>query len=76
MISSNRGGLAEVNVHDYSGYLAEMGDVDAMVAYGAGVLTCDSTLQRLREGALAMASRFSVAKIVPRYEALYADVLT
>jgi len=74
VISSNAGGLPEINVHGKTGYLADVGDVDAMANFAIKMLESEATLQQFKDNALAHAADFSIDKIVPMYEALYEQV--
>ncbi|WP_025762109.1 N-acetyl-alpha-D-glucosaminyl L-malate synthase BshA [Dyadobacter tibetensis] len=74
VISSNVGGLPELNVHGYSGFLSDVGDVDDMVKNAAYVLD-DSRLDGFKANALARAKEFEIAKILPLYEAYYEKVV-
>ncbi len=74
VISSNAGGLPEINVQGQTGYLAEVGDVDTMARYAVEILDSEDVLQRFKDNALAQAANFSISKIVPMYEALYSQV--
>jgi N-acetyl-alpha-D-glucosaminyl L-malate synthase BshA len=74
VISSNAGGLPEINIHGKTGYLADVGDVDAMADFAIRMLEDEQTLQSFKDNALAHAGEFSIDKIVPMYEALYEQV--
>jgi N-acetyl-alpha-D-glucosaminyl L-malate synthase BshA len=76
VVSSNAGGLPEINQHGKTGYLADIGDVDAMVRFGLEVLSEDSVHQQFREAAFARASKFSIDKIGKRYIELYRNALS
>jgi N-acetyl-alpha-D-glucosaminyl L-malate synthase BshA len=76
VISSNAGGLPEVNIHGETGYLSPVGDVDGMAAHAIRLLQDDKLLATLRKGALKQAQRFHIDNIIPLYEALYEEVLT
>jgi len=75
VISSNAGGLPEVNIHAETGYMAPVGHVREMADYGISMLRDDETLQRFKDNAYKQAMRFDISKIVPKYEALYEQVL-
>jgi N-acetyl-alpha-D-glucosaminyl L-malate synthase BshA len=75
VISSNAGGLPEVNLHGQSGYLADVGDIDAMTTYALQILTDDKTLEKFRKGAYLQAKKFDVAEMVTAYEEYYASML-
>jgi N-acetyl-alpha-D-glucosaminyl L-malate synthase BshA len=74
VISSNAGGLPEINIHGTTGYLADVGDVDAMAKFAIQILEEETNLQTFKDNALAQASEFSIDKIVPMYEALYEEI--
>jgi N-acetyl-alpha-D-glucosaminyl L-malate synthase BshA len=71
VISSDAGGLPEINIHGKTGFMAPVGDVDAMAAHAIYLLTDENVLQRFRAAAVAQAARFDIHDIVPKYEALY-----
>ncbi|MDO5636173.1 MAG: N-acetyl-alpha-D-glucosaminyl L-malate synthase BshA [Myroides sp.] len=71
VISSNTGGLPEVNVQGVSGYLNDIGDVDGMIQNALLILKNDETLHQFKKQAYEHSKSFSVEKIVPLYEAIY-----
>ncbi|EDM43087.1 a-glycosyltransferase-related protein, glycosyltransferase family 4 protein [unidentified eubacterium SCB49] len=71
VISSNAGGLGEVNTHGVSGYLSEIGEVEDMAKNAMRILKDDETLQRFKEQAKKEAARFDTDNIVPFYEDIY-----
>ena len=75
VISSNAGGLPEVNVNGVTGYLSDIGDVENMVKNGIHILKDDQTLKEFKENALKHSKEFSVEKIVPMYESIYKEAL-
>jgi N-acetyl-alpha-D-glucosaminyl L-malate synthase BshA len=75
VISSNSGGLPEVNFDGISGYLSNVGDVDSMATNALKILTDDATLAKFRESALEIAQQFDIKKILPLYEALYHEAI-
>ncbi len=75
VVSTDAGGLAEVNIHGVSGLLSPVGDTAAMAANAATILADEASYQRYREGALEQARRFDLARILPLYEELYAQVV-
>ncbi len=74
VISSNAGGLPEINIHGQTGFLADVGDVDTMAEHTVYILEDEERLQQFKDQALAHAGKFSIDKIVPMYEALYEQV--
>ncbi len=75
VISSNSGGLPEVNVHGVTGFLSNPGNVDEMAHYAIQLLQDEEMLQKFRANALAQAKRFDINNILPHYEAYYEEVL-
>ena len=71
VISTNVGGLPEVNKHGFSGYLSDVGDVDAMAKNALSILKDDKMLDQFKDQARAQAQSFAIELIVPQYEALY-----
>jgi L-malate glycosyltransferase len=75
VISSNTGGLPEVNIPGVSGYMADVGDVETMAEKAIYVLSSKTRLSAFKKQAHSSAQRFDIAKILPMYEKLYADVV-
>lgn len=71
VISSNTGGIPEVNVHGVSGYLSEVGDVQDMSRNALKILKDDAELAKFKAAAKKEASAFDINKIVPVYEFIY-----
>lgn len=74
VISSNVGGLPELNVHGKTGFLSDVGDVEDMTKNAMIILDKDN-LQTFKTNALARAKEFDISKIMPIYEAVYEEVL-
>jgi N-acetyl-alpha-D-glucosaminyl L-malate synthase BshA len=75
VISSNAGGLPEINIQGETGYMSPVGDVDDMAANAIHLLKDEKLLAKVREGAWKQAQRFHIDNIIPQYEALYEQVL-
>lgn len=71
VISSNTGGLPEVNIQGVSGYLSEVGDVEEMAENALKILASDETLNLFKKQAIESAMIYDTKKIVPIYEKLY-----
>ncbi len=71
VISSNSGGLAEVNFDGISGYLSDVGKTKEMAENAIKILKDDTVLEEFKENALAVAEKFDIKNILPQYEALY-----
>lgn len=74
VISSNIGGLPEVNVHGKTGYLCDLDDVDCMADYGVKILSDPILHNELSANARAHAERFNQDEIVKQYEDFYGEV--
>jgi L-malate glycosyltransferase len=74
VISSNTGGLPELNVQGVTGFLSNVGDVDDMVKNAMYILQ-DENLPTFKANALARAKEFDIIHIVPMYERHYEKVL-
>ena len=75
VISTNAGGLPEININGFSGYMSNVGDVDDMSKNALAILKDEPTLLRFKANALAQAKKFDIENIVPQYEALYQRVI-
>jgi glycosyltransferase involved in cell wall biosynthesis len=75
VISSNAGGLPEINIPGQTGYMSNVGDVENMAANALKLLKDEALLEKVRQGAWEQAQRFHIDNIIPKYEALYEEVL-
>lgn len=75
VISSNTGGLPEVNISGVTGFTSNVGDIDDMAANALKILTDPITHSQFRENAYNKALEFDINNILPQYEAIYARVL-
>jgi N-acetyl-alpha-D-glucosaminyl L-malate synthase BshA len=75
VISSNAGGIPEVNIHGLTGFLSEIGDIDDMVTNTVRVLTDEVLHTQMKANALARAKEFSLEKILPMYERYYEKIV-
>lgn len=76
VISSNTGGIPEVNKHGVSGLLSDVGDVDDMAKNALSILESKETLDKFKKGAHKQALEFDINKIVQQYEDLYKEVVS
>jgi L-malate glycosyltransferase len=74
VISTNTGGLPELNVHGVTGFLSNVGDIEDMVKNALFILQ-DENLPIFKANALARAQEFDISNIVPKYEAYYERIL-
>ena len=75
VISSNSGGIPEVNIEGVSGFLSPVGAVDEMAQNAIKILKDEAVLETFKKGAKATASKFDIHEIVPFYEAIYEEAL-
>ena len=75
VISSNSGGIPEVNIHGYSGFLSDVGDTADMAKNALKLLLSEETLAEFKKNAIKRAREFDIRKIVGQYELLYSQVL-
>lgn len=75
VISSNAGGIPEVNIQGETGYLAEIGNVDAMSNYAIKLLSDDQLLSKMKKKAKEQAIRFDLKNILPLYEKMYEETI-
>lgn len=75
VISSNAGGIPELNVDGQTGYLCPVGDVETMAEKAIFLLSDEERLKQFKTNALARAGEFDINRIVPLYENYYKKVL-
>ncbi len=75
VISSNVGGLPEINIQGQTGFLSDVGDVASMAGHAIELLKNREKLQSFRQNALKQAERFDIKFILPNYERYYEKVL-
>jgi len=75
VVSSNAGGLPELNVDGVTGFLKEIGDIDGMAESSIYILEDEARLQTFKENALARAKEFDLSIILPKYENYYNEVI-
>ncbi|GMV78380.1 MAG: N-acetyl-alpha-D-glucosaminyl L-malate synthase BshA [Chitinophagaceae bacterium] len=71
VISTNAGGLPEINIHNQTGFLANVGDVTTMANDAIKILQDDKKLKQMKEAAYEQACKFDLHNIIPLYEKLY-----
>ncbi len=75
VISTNVGGLPEVNKDGVSGYLSDIGNINEMALNGIKILETDEKLNEFKENAFNEASKFDIHQVVPQYLKLYNETL-
>jgi len=74
VISSNSGGLPEVNIHSVTGFTSNVGDTETMAKNAIYILEDDQRLEEFKLRAHENARKFSIEKILPLYEEVYRAV--
>lgn len=74
VISSNSGGLPEVNVHTVTGFTSNVGDIDDMAKNALYILEDDGRLEEFKRRAKEFAQQFSIENILPLYEEIYRTI--
>jgi len=74
VISTNAGGLPEVNIHNKTGFTFNVGDVNGMANAAVSLLSNEKLFQEFKQNAFNQAKNFDVQKILPLYEKLYTTV--
>ena len=71
VISTNTGGIPEVNIDGYSGFLSNVGDVDDMAKNALRLLKDNALMQQFKAQARLQAAKFNITEILPIYERMY-----
>jgi glycosyltransferase involved in cell wall biosynthesis len=74
VISSNTGGIPELNVQGETGFLSPVGDIEDMTRNALYILD-KNNLPRFRQNALKRAQEFDITRILPLYESYYSKIL-
>ena len=75
VVSSNSGGLPEVNINGLSGFLSPVGDIKSMSQNAIHILKNETDLEVFKKGAKSTALKFDIHQIVPAYEEIYKTAL-
>ncbi|QHS55593.1 N-acetyl-alpha-D-glucosaminyl L-malate synthase BshA [Mucilaginibacter sp. 14171R-50] len=75
VISSNAGGLPELNLEGVTGFLKDVGDVEGMAERAIFILEDEERLNQFKENALARAKELELSNIMPLYENYYQEVI-
>ncbi len=75
VVSSNAGGLPEINIHGETGYLTDANDIKSMSDYAISILENPKVLEEFKNRAFNKAESFDINKVVPFYEKIYSKAL-
>ncbi len=76
VVSSNTGGIPEVNTHNETGFLSNVGDIEDMAKNLSNLLVDSKLYNRLSQNAFERAKEFNISKVLPIYESLYHELLS
>ena len=76
VVSTNAGGLGEINIDGVTGFMSNIGDVESMARQSLEILSSDETLRGFKERASAHALKYDIRNVVPQYEMLYEQFLS
>ena len=71
VISTNSGGITEVNIDGKTGFLSNVGDVDKMAKDTITLLKNPQLLESFKTNALSHANSFALKNVLPKYNAIY-----
>src|SRR5690606_8833086 len=74
VVSTNAGGLTEINLQGKTGYMADVGDIETMSRHSIEILKDDEVLKTFKKKAAEHARTFDIHHIIPQYEDLYEAV--
>jgi len=75
VISTNTGGIPEVNESGVSGFLSAVGDIKSMAENALKILSDDAVLDKFKQGAFEQAAKFDIKTVLPQYEKLYKRII-
>jgi len=75
VISSNAGGIPEINIQGKTGFLSPVGDYEDMAKNAIYILEDEARLKQFKKNAYAQAKTFNIDNILPQYEAYYQKVI-
>jgi N-acetyl-alpha-D-glucosaminyl L-malate synthase BshA len=73
VISTNAGGLPEINIHSQTGFMANVGDIETMAQHAITILQNEPALMAMKKMAFEQATKFDIGNIIPIYEKLYSQ---
>ena len=74
VISSNAGGIPEINIDGVTGYMCAVGDVESMARKTIALLKDEALLETFSRNALEQARNFHIDIVLPKYEAYYQKI--
>ena len=75
VISTNTGGIPELNIHGKTGFMSKVGDYEDMAKNTIALLSNDELFQQFKINAYEQAKKFDLDIVLPMYEKLYEEVI-
>jgi N-acetyl-alpha-D-glucosaminyl L-malate synthase BshA len=75
VISSDTGGIPELNIHGKTGYMSKVGDYKDMAKNTIALLSDEKKFQEFKANAFVQAKKFDIERVLPMYEQLYKEVI-
>ncbi len=75
VVSSNTGGIPELNRHGVSGMMSNVGDIEEMAKHCVYLLSSEKRLEKFKKQALERAKEFDISKVLSYYEKIYEEAL-
>jgi L-malate glycosyltransferase len=76
VISSNTGGIPEINIQGVTGFLSDVGDINEMAKNAINILGDEMVLKAFKANALMQAKKFDIANVLPHYEKYYQKIMS
>lgn len=75
VVSTNAGGIPEIQIQGVTGFMSKVGDVDDMAANALKIFSSAETLNKFKQQAHEQSKQFDIENILPKYEKYYESVL-
>ena len=75
VVSSNAGGLPELNIDGVTGFMSEVGNIESMAKQAIYILEDGERLKKFKEAALNRAKEFELSLVLPLYEHYYREII-
>ncbi len=76
VISSNVGGLKELNINGNSGFTSDVGDIDSMSNNAIKILSNENLKKKFKSQAFENAKKYDIKKVIPLYEDIYKKAIS
>ena len=75
VVTTNAGGLTEINIPGETGYMGDVGDIKTMGQQAIKILRDNEVLKQFKKRAAAHAMKYDISNVIPLYEDLYEKFL-